>query len=582
MKDQLHALLEQALDLLAAPTPRQYAIDHSKAREHGDFACNAAMTLAKAMGRKPRELAESLRSAIPSNNLIARIDIAGPGFLNVFLRQGAASAIVPQVLTEGALFGLAAKACKEKIQVEFVSANPTGPLHVGHGRGAAFGSCLADVLEAAGFEVQREYYINDAGRQMDILALSVWLRYLQGCGEAVEVPKGIYVGEYIITDCAEPMRAKLGASLRRPAADFNDSLPTLPDPSDDKAVDRYVDALVARCKALLGADYAQLFSFGMAVILEDIRSDLSAFGVRYDSWFSEHSLTTESYVSRAIERLRDRGHLYHEGGALLFRATSFGDDKDRVVVRSNGASTYFASDLGYLLSKFERGFDRCIYIFGADHHGYVPRLRAAAQGLGLEVDRIEILLVQFAVLYRGSEQVKMSTRSGQFETLRKLRDEVGRDACRYFYVMRSNDQHLDFDLDLAVSRSKDNPVYYSQYAHARICRLFERAAERGLQPATEADLSSLVLQQEQDLLLQLARWPETVANAARLRAPHLIPNYVRDLAQLLHSYYDAEPRIEILASSEPERSARLQLCAAVRQVLHNALSLIGVSAPDAM
>jgi arginyl-tRNA synthetase len=582
VKAELKALIDRALDQLGAPDVRAYSIENTKAREHGDYASNVAMVLSKALGQKPRALAEQLLASLERPSWLTRIEIAGPGFLNFFIAQEAHSAVVAEVLAAGAGYGLATAASLGRVQVEFVSANPTGPLHVGHGRGAAFGSSLASVLSAAGYSVQREYYINDAGRQMDILALSVWLRYLQSFGEEVVVPKGTYVGEYIKHDCAQPLRAQFGERFRRAGTDFNRGLPAVPDAGDEKAVDSYVDALVARAKSLLSEDYAAVFQFGMQIILDDIKNDLHEFRVDYDSWFSERSLTQDGFVERAIERLKARGHLYQEDGALKFRATSFGDDKDRVVVRSNGVTTYFASDLGYLLSKFERGFERCIYIFGADHHGYVPRLRAAAMGLGLDAECIEIPLVQFAVLYRAGEQVKMSTRAGEFETLRRLRDEVGVDACRYFYVMRSNDQHLDFDLDLALSRAKENPVYYAQYAHARIARLLERAAERGVAKPQQADLSVLTLPLETDLMLLLRRWPETIRNAAQHRAPHLVPNYIKELAQALHGYYDAEPRIEILGSEQPLRDARLLLCLATQQVLKNALKLIGVQAPESM
>jgi arginyl-tRNA synthetase len=598
VKQQLRNLIDAALDSLGAGSDRAYAIDHAKSREHGDLACNVALVMSKPLNRKPRDLAVEIVSALPANDLIAKVDIAGPGFLNFFLNSASQTAVIGEVLAQRSAYGRAAAHSKPGISVEFVSANPTGPLHVGHGRGAAFGSTLASVLEAAGHSVQREYYVNDAGRQMDILAASVWLRYLQLLGEPISVPPGMYVGAYVTRDCAQPLIDRLGAKLSHPADVVLGGLPERPladeqlegasedsRKANDKHKDVYADALVARCKNLLGGDYEELFQFGMKVILDDIRDDLEDFGVRFDSWFSELSLTTGGYVQRAVDTLRSRGHLYEERGALIFRATTFGDDKDRVVVRGNGVPTYFASDLGYLLSKFERGFERCLYIFGADHHGYMPRLRAAAEGLGLDTGRIEILLVQFAVLYRGAEQVKMSTRAGEFVTLRQLRDEVGRDPCRYFYVMRSNDQHLDFDLELAVKQGKDNPVFYAQYAHARICRMLGKTVERGY-PAFDGsddhELQLLSLPQEVALLLMLSRWSETIANAAAQRAPHLIPNYLRELAGLLHSYYDAEPRIEILTDDHALRGARLALCMATGQVISNALNLIGVSAPEQM
>jgi arginyl-tRNA synthetase len=601
VKDQLIALLQDALQNLAQKkgwtlAPTIITVEHSKAKEHGDFACNIAMVHAKSVGLKPREFAEQLLATLPPTTWLEKTEIAGPGFINFFIHSDAQMQIVAHALRQAAQFGHADQRADDKITVEFVSANPTGPLHVGHGRGAAYGSSLANVLQAAGYAVQREYYVNDAGRQMDILAASVWLRYLQTLGEAVSVPAGMYVGDYVEKDCVVPLQQKWGERLRRAAADVMSGLPQRPLDNDEglddsakaanKALkDPYADAVVARCKALLGDDYPALFDLGLHAILADIRDDLAGFGVRYDSWFSEKSLTTDGYVARAIATLKQRGHIVEADGALVFKATDFGDDKDRVVVRSNGAPTYFASDLGYLLSKFERGFKRCIYVFGADHHGYVTRLRAAAKGLGLDDSKIDIPLVQFAVLYRGDEQVKMSTRSGQFVTLRELREEVGADACRYFYCMRSNDQHLDFDLDLAKKQSKDNPVFYVQYAHARICRMFSKLSEKGLSAFDPrlgiARLDLLQADHERTLAALLARFPETIANAAAGLAPHMLCNYVRDLATALHSYYEQD-HLHILGEDTDLRNARLALCGAVRQALANGLAIIGVSAPEAM
>src|SRR5690606_20517302 len=474
----------------------------------------------------------------------------------------------------------AAAGSSEPVAVTFVSANPNGPLHVGHGRGAAYGASVASLLDAAGHKVQREYYVNDAGRQMDILAVSVWLRYHELGGVNVRFPDKGYQGEYVV-DIARDLRNRAGDSLRRSAIEITDGLP--PDESEGGDKEAHVDALIARARQLLGeAAYRQVFEAGLAWCLQDIRDDLAGFGVHHDNFFSERSLMTEGYVERAIATLQEKGHLYEKDGALWFRATDFGDDKDRVVRRDNGVTTYFASDLGYLLSKFERGFERAIYIFGADHHGYVARLKAAAECVGLDSAKIEVQLVQFAILFRGGQRVQMSTRAGSFVTLRELREEVGTDAARFFYVMRGNDQHLDFDLDLAKSRSNENPVYYIQYAHARVCSLFRQLAEKQLsynRSAAEAARARLTEAQETELLDELMRFPEVVEAAADNRAPQLLANYLRELAAAFHGFYNALP---ILTAEEELRNARLGLAAATKQVLANGLSLLGVSAPESM
>ena len=464
--------------------------------------------------------------------------------------------------------------------VEFVSANPNGPLHVGHGRGAAYGASVANLLEAAGHTVQREYYVNDAGRQMDILAVSVWLRYHELSGVAVRFPDNGYKGDYV-SEIARALRAREGDRLRRNAIEITDGLPADEGEGGDKEL--HVDALIARARQLLGAaDYRVVFDAGLSWCLADIRNDLSGFGVVHDTFFSERSLATDGYVQRAIDTLRAGGHLFEQDGATWFRATSFGDDKDRVVIRENGATTYFASDLGYLLSKFERGFDRALYVLGADHHGYIARLKAAAQGLGLDPARIEIQLVQFAILYRGQVRVQMSTRAGSFVTLRELREEVGTDAARFFYVMRGNDQHLDFDLELAKSHSNDNPVYYIQYAHARIASLFRQLKDKGLGYNDGAALSARKLltgEAEDVLLVELMRFPEMIEAAANGRAPQVMAHHLRDIAAAFHAFYNAHP---ILTADEEQRHARLGLCKATQLVLANGLALLGVSAPESM
>ncbi len=587
MKEHLRELVAQALlDLrrhgrlpAEVPTP-DYVIERTKSRDHGDYATNIALLLAKAAGMKPRELAEALVATFGQTQHVSKVEIAGPGFINFTISTPCRLATMRRVFELGPEYGKAPEQTRESITVEFVSANPNGPLHVGHGRGAAYGASVANLLEATGHPVQREYYVNDAGRQMDILAVSVWLRYHELGGVALRFPDNGYKGDYVI-DIARGLRGREGDRLRHTAIEVMDGLPADETQGGDK--EQHVDALIARAKQLLGAaDYRVVFNAGLDWCLADIRSDLAGFGVVHDNFFSERSLATDGYVQRAIDTLRANGHLYEDQGATWFRATSFGDDKDRVVVRENGVTTYFASDLGYLLSKFERGFDRALYILGADHHGYIARLKAAAKGLGLDASKIEVQLVQFAILFRGAERVQMSTRAGSFVTLRELREEVGTDAARFFYIMRGNDQHLDFDLELAKSRTNDNPVYYIQYAHARISSLFRQLKEKGLSYTDGAAISArarLVERHEDDLLGELMRYPEILEAAAEHRGPQILANHLRELAAAFHAFYNAQP---ILSAEEELRNARLGLCKATQQVLANGLALLGVSAPETM
>ena len=587
VKEHLRELVAQSLlDLRRQgrlpqdlPTP-DYVIERSKSREHGDYATNIALLLAKPAGMKPRELAEALVANMGDTQHVSKVEIAGPGFINFRISQPCRLATVRRVFELGADYGRQPADSRESVTVEFVSANPNGPLHVGHGRGEAYGASVANLLEAAGHKVQREYYVNDAGRQMDILAVSVWLRYHELSGVTVRFPDNGYKGEYV-SEIARALRAKEGDRLRRTAIEISDGLPADEGEGGDKEL--HVDALIARARQLLGAeDYRVVFDAGLAWCLADIRNDLIGFGVVHDNFFSERSLATDGYMQRAIETLRSNGHLFEQDGATWFRATSFGDDKDRVVIRENGVTTYFASDLGYLLSKFERGYERALYVLGADHHGYMARLKAAAQGLGLDPARIEIQLVQFAILYRGSERVQMSTRAGSFVTLRELREEVGTDAARFFYVMRGNDQHLDFDLELAKSHSNDNPVYYIQYAHARIASLFRQLKDKGLAYNDGAAVSArklLTTEAEDILLVELMRFPEMIEAAANGRAPQVMAHHLRDVAAAFHGFYNACP---ILSVEEELRQARLGLCKATQQVLANGLALLGVSAPESM
>ncbi|SFW19823.1 arginine--tRNA ligase [Nitrosovibrio sp. Nv17] len=539
--------------------------------DHGDYSCNLAMQLAGPLRRRPRDIAGALLEALAVSPHLEKVEIAGAGFINLFLRRAVKQQFPRYVLEAGRSFGRSGNGSGRCVQVEFVSANPTGPLHVGHGRGAAFGASLANVLAAAGFSVAREYYVNDAGRQMDILTLSTWLRYLELHQLLPRFPAGAYQGEYV-RDMARRIGEVHGNRyLHRPDSLFA-GMPAEVD------IDAELDHLIAGARSLLGQGYAHIHDFVLAEQLEDCRNDLSEFGVVFDAWFSEQSLFDSGAVVRAVDLLDQRDCLYHRDGARWFRSTRFGDEKDRVVQRENGQFTYFASDIAYHLHKFERGFERVIDVWGADHHGYIARVKSALQALSLDPEKLEIALVQFAVLYRDGQKASMSTRAGEFVTLRALREEVGNDAARFFYVLRKSDQHLDFDLDLAKSQSNDNPVYYIQYAHARICSVLEQWGGHQ-ETLAAADTSLLSSPAELCLLQRLIDYPETVEAAAGERAPHLIAFYLKDLAGAFHSYYNAT---RFLVPEVPLRLARLGLIAAVRQVLGNGLELLGVSAPERM
>ncbi len=555
-------------------------IERTRDARNGHFACTLALRLAKTAKKNPRQLATALVAALPPHADVTHVEIAGPGFINFFIAPAAWQGVVPTVLAQREAYGCSKQGAGKRALVEFVSANPTGPLHVGHGRHAAFGATLANLLAAAGWQVHREYYINDAGRQMEILAASTWLRYLQARGEQLTFPSNGYRGDYLLPIAAK-LEARAGATLHRSSAEVFSGLP--PDEPEGGNKDDYIDAVIVRAHALLGeAGFRLALDVALEDILGDIREDLAAFGVVYDRWYSERSLSTEGAIDRALNRLQTQGHVYAKDGALWFKATAFGDEKDRVVVRENGVKTYFASDIAYHLEKRERGFDLLLDILGADHHGYIARVRAGLEAMGEPGDSLEVRLVQFVTLFRGEEKVQMSTRSGEFITLRQLRAEVGNDACRFYYVMRSNDQHLDFDLELAKTRSNDNPVYYIQYAHARVSSVLRQLADRGLEhdiAAGLAGLRQLTEPQEQLLAATLAQYPELIDSAATQRAPHLLVHYLRELATSFHSYYNAHA---FIVDDPSLRHARLTLVLATRQVLRNGLGILGVTAPETM
>ena len=460
-----------------------------------------------------------------------------------------------------------------------MSANPTGPLHVGHGRQAAYGATLSNILAATGFDVRREYYINDAGRQVDILAASTWIRYLEIGGEKLPFPENGYRGDYVRA-IAEKLRAQVGDRLQRPAQDVLAHLP--PDaPAGDK--EAYIDAVIERARQLIGPEaFNRVLEFSLDDMLADVRNDLQQFGVVFDRWYSERALADSGAIDRALARLEAQGRLFRKDGALWFRATEFGDEKDRVVIRENGQKTYFASDIAYHLEKRERGFERLIDILGADHHGYIARVRAGLVAMGEPGDCLEVNLIQFVSLFRGGEKVPMGKREAQFVTLRQLREEVGNDACRFFYLMRSHDQPLDFDLELAKSRSNENPVFYIQYAHARVSSVLKQLAARGLAVDSAEGLSNaglLTADHEQAVLQALARYPEVLELAATNRAPHAVAHYLRELANAFHTYYNAE---QFIVAQSELRNARLALVSGVQQVIRNGLALLGVSSPESM
>ncbi len=572
------ATLVQAGELPAEATAIEPQVEPPRQAAHGDFSTNAAMLLAKPCRRRPLAVAEALACRIRAQGVpwLTAVEVAAPGFVNFRLAPTAVFSAIEAILARGADYGRSTLGAGRRVQLEFVSANPTGPLHVGHGRGAAYGAALAALLRTVGFDVFTEYYVNDAGRQMDILALSVWLRYLQQRGLPMDFPANAYRGEYVV-DIAHDLAASHGGAFA-PAAGFR-----LPAADADADADKALDAAIAACRQALGEDrYRTLHARGCTAILAGIRADLERFGVVYDGWYSERGLLETGAIATVLSELRTRGHVYERHGAEWFHTTAYGDEKDRVVIRENGAATYFASDIAYHADKFARGFDTVINVWGADHHGYIPRVRAALAALGIDPQRLEVLLVQFATLYRGGERVQMSTRSGEFVTLAELIDEVGADAARFFYITRRADQHLDFDLDLAKAQSQDNPVYYLQYAHARICSIFAqlvaqgRAYDRG---AGGAALGLLVEVKERALAALLGRYPDIVQAAALGREPHLIANYLREIATEFHAFYNSH---KVIVEDPALCNARLALLEAVRIVLAAGLALLGVSAPTQM
>ena len=581
LKQRLQTLLDAAIDTLkaqdviGADSASAAQVEPARVAAHGDFASNIALLLGKGAGLPPRDLAQKIIARLPPNELIEKIEIAGPGFINFFLKKGAFQAVVRAILDQRQRYGDADLGQGQRVLLEFVSANPTGPLHVGHGRAAAHGAACAGLLQKAGFAVECEYYVNDAGRQMDILAVSIWLRYLAHFKPTLPFPDNGYQGDYIKDIALELKETHADRFLRATSA--------LPDIVRDEDAERGMDRLIRHAMDTLGADdYHLILKAGLASIRAGIEADLKAFGVEFDRWFSEHSLLADNRVEACIAELEKNNQVYLKDGAKWFRSGEFGDAKDRVLVRENGEPTYFATDIAYHRDKIERGHERLINIWGADHHGYIARVQAALQALGLRAEKLEIRLVQFVSLFRGKERLPMSTRSGEFVTLQALQEEIGRDAARFFYVSRKGEQHLDFDLELARARSNDNPVYYIQYAHARICSVFRQAAEKGYdERAAEVGphLAALSAKHEIALLRALANYPAVIEKAAGAREPHQLAHYLLDLANDFHRCYNAG---RFLVEDEQSRTARLALAEATGEVIQNGLAILGVSAPESM
>lgn len=601
MKTTIHELILDAWKKLEGAGSGQIqfnpgTVENTRDSSFGDYASNIAMLNAKGLKKAPREIAQKIIDQIAKPLWIKKIEIAGPGFINFYLDKTAWQQIIPQILEAKIQFGCSQQGQNKKVQIEFVSANPTGPLHVGHGRGAAYGSAVANLLESQGYKVHREYYVNDAGRQMDILAASVYLRYLELCGQEVVFPSNGYKGDYV-WDIAAQLHREYQERFRKPLNELFLDVPEDEIAHEDKDAaagqiegqsakgdkEKHIDAIIQNLKQLLGSEeYRLVFDTGLEVILNDIRDDLHNFGVDYQEWFSERTLTATGALESTIEKLKSSSFTHMDSGALWFRSSEFGDEKDRVLVRENGQMTYFAADIAYHMNKMDRDFDRLINIWGADHHGYVARVKAGLKALGQDTDKLNILLVQFAILYKNGERMQMSTRSGEFVTLRQLRKEVGRDAARFFYVMRKCEQHLDFDLDLATSKTNENPVYYVQYAHARICSVMRQAQEKNLYielNTAEEHLDVLIEDNEIRLMKKLIDYPEILMNAAKLAEPHLLAQYLRDLAAEFHAYYNA---CSFLVEDAALRDARLKLIQACRIVFHNGLALLGISAPEQM
>jgi len=580
MKEKIQANLIKILDDLYGRELRidelPVTLQENSDKNHGDLASNIALILAKPLKTNPQIIANTIKDAFINDEDLIKVEVAGPGFINFFLSTKTHNEVLKQIFNEKGSYGKS-EPNNQTVLIEYVSSNPTGPLHVGHGRGAVFGSVLAALLREAGFKVDEEYYINDFGRQMNILAASLWLRYAQLFNKEINMIKNGYQGEYLISiaDSLKQIQSdKFYSSQEEVSILIN------PEKEEDEA---FTDKIVEAIHSMLGQDFFFLRNFALEEILKIIKKDLLDFGVNHNYWFSESSLydhvgSAKSKVEKAIEELSSLGFVYEKEDAVWFRSSDFGDDKDRVLKRSNGEHTYFASDVAYHGDKYDRGYDRVINIWGSDHHGYTPRVNAAMEASNRDIKKLEVVYIQFANLIRAGKKVTMSTRSGEFITLKELMDEVTTEAARFFYINRKADQHLDFDLDLAKEQSKDNPLYYIQYAHARICSVLKKSNTIN-KNIVESDLSLLDREKEVEIQKTLKQYPSVIERAAKSSEPHLICYYLKDLAGLFHSYYNSE---KFIVEDEKLMNSRLFLLNGVKQVLLNGLLVLGINAPEEM
>lgn len=580
MKDNIKKTLSEILeDLYSQVEPEiknlKISIQDNKEKEHGDLATNIAMVLAKPLKKNPKEIAEEIKQNFVLDEKIIKIEVAGPGFLNFFLSKDSHGEILEQIQKENKDFGKS-DSKQSKVLIEYVSSNPTGPLHVGHGRGAVFGSVLSSLLEEAGFEVDQEYYVNDFGRQMNILATSVWIRYCQLFSSEIKMMQQGYQGDYLLP-VAKKLKDEKSDSLFKIEESLIEKL------NSEDQDDEFTDQLVESLRVILKEEFQYIREFALSEILHLIKADLEQCGVHHNAWFSESSLYgndggTDSKVDGSIEELKSRGFIYEEGGAIWFKSSSLGDDKDRVLKRGNGEYTYFASDVAYHLDKYDRGYDRVINVWGSDHHGYLPRVRAAMDACDRDINKLEVIFIQFANLVKAGKKVSMSTRSGDFITLNELMNEVTTEAARFFYINRKADQHLEFDLDLAKEQSKDNPLYYIQYAHARICSVL-RKAENEFEDFDSVELALLGSEKEIEILKLLRQYPQLIERSAKAGEPHLLCYFLRDLSGVFHSYYNSE---KFLIEDKELMTSRLFLLKGVKQVIANGLRVLGIKAPEEM
>ena len=585
MKNDLIRILKTVLKQIGEEngidfSNKKVSIQENKEKSHGDYASNLAMVIAKDLSQTPREVAEKICSLLPSEEWIEKVNIAGPGFINFYLKKDTHNEILLLIEESGRDFGRNNSGNGERVLIEYVSSNPTGPLHVGHGRGAAFGSVLSELLRCAGYKVDEEYYVNDHGRQMNILTISIWLRYLYQNGQELKFSKKGYQGVYV-EQLAKQLAEEKGTkyNLKENESDLLELL-------EAQETEEDLDRLIGWGKSFLKENFEEIREFSLREIMSSIKEDLKLFGVNHNLWFNESSMYSNKIdlpdIDKSIKLLSESGFLYEKEEALWFKSTEFGDDKDRVVKRANSDNTYFASDISYHLDKYDRGYDRIINVWGADHHGYLPRVSAAMEALGKSRDKLEVVFIQFANLLRNGEKVSMSTRGGEFIPLIELIEEVSSEAARFFYINRKADQHLDFDLDLAKSQTKDNPLYYIQYAHARICGVFETLKKEGMKLNQELGLDNLNLlnlDKEIEIQKMLLQYPEVISRAAKNSEPHLICYYLKDLSGLFHSYYNSE---RFLVDDEKLMNSRLFLLKGTKQVISNGLEILGIGAPESM